>query len=362
MAIERGIFVKGLLAWYEDHKRALPWRENRTAYRVWIAEVILQQTRVVQGRPYYERFIERYPSVEALAAASEEDILLLWKGLGYYRRAMNLLRAAQQVVKERGGAFPKDYKGLLELPGVGEYTAAAIASIAYGECVALLDGNVHRVLTRVFGIEGDIAQLATRKLLKKRAHYLLPATNPGRYNEALMEFGALHCTPAKPQCATCPFKRRCIAYKEDKVGLLPVKGKRKPLRERFFHYFMFTWKGKLFWRKRDYSDIWGGLHDFYLVEKEGLVAWPALGDDLLGALHEKGSSIGRVGGEYKHVLTHQRLRVRFFKVVLTKEALALLKGKITTLQGQWHENGDKVATPILIKRFCDEHAAKLAAQ
>ena len=268
MAIERKLFVKGLLAWYEGHKRSLPWRENRTPYRVWLAEVILQQTRVAQGLPYYERFIERYPTVETLAAASEEDILLLWKGLGYYRRARNLLRTAQQVVKERGGAFPKDYKGLLKLPGVGEYTAAAVASIAYGEGVALLDGNVHRVLTRVFGIDGDIAELATRKLLKNRAYHLLPAVNPGCYNEALMEFGALHCTPAKPQCATCPFKRRCIAYKEGKVGLLPVKGKRKPLRERFFHYFIFIWKGKLFWRKRDHGDIWGGLHDFYLVEKE----------------------------------------------------------------------------------------------
>ena len=360
MAIGKKLFVKGLLAWYEGHKRSLPWRENRTAYRVWLAEVILQQTRVVQGLPYYERFIERYPSVEALAAASEEDILLLWKGLGYYRRALNLLSAAQQVVKEREGTFPQDYKALLELPGVGEYTAAAIASIAGGQSVPLLDGNVHRVLTRIFGIESDISQTSTQKLLKRKARYLLPATNPGRYNEALMEFGALHCTPKKPQCLTCPFKRRCIAYKEDKVGLLPIKRKRKPLRKRFFHYFIFTWQGKIFWRKRSHSDIWGGLYDFYLVEGKQLLGWPAVGDDLLFALRKKGALIERIGGEYKHVLTHQRLRVRFFKVMMTTKAVARLGEETTTLQGQWHESSDKVATPILIKRFCDEHADKLA--
>ncbi|UYZ61808.1 A/G-specific adenine glycosylase [Hymenobacter weizhouensis] len=311
-------FAPALLAWYPRHRRDLPWRHTRDPYAIWLSEVILQQTRVKQGLPYYLDFITTYPTVHDLAAAPQDEVLRHWQGLGYYSRARNMHHTAQQVVQEHGGQFPGSYAELLKLRGVGQYTAAAIASFAYDEQVAVLDGNVYRVLARVFGITADIAAPASRKIFQQLADTLIPAEHPAEFNQAIMEFGAIQCTPVKPDCLFCPLQSQCYAFQHGMVQELPVKSKAKAGRTRYFHYLVLRYGDTLYMRKRGPKDIWEGLYDFALLEtdapelpaQEVVAAVEALGGQVAATLAEEPVR------SLRHVLSHQKVEAKFHPVWL----------------------------------------------
>lgn len=303
----KGVFADQLLAWYQVHQRDLPWRKTNDPYRIWLSEVILQQTRVAQGLPYYQRFVDKYPTVQELAQAEEESVLRLWQGLGYYSRARNLHACARTIVNDWGGIFPTTYQTLLQLKGVGKYTAAAIASIVFKESVAVVDGNVYRVLSRVFGLEEDIASTQGVKAFAVLAQSLVPQENPDLYNQAIMEFGALHCTPVTPQCTSCIFKDCCVAFHAGKQQTLPVKNKKIKIKKRYLHYLVIQHANQLYMKRRSSSDIWAGLYDFYLVEGDQLYVLDTLEDALLDLAKQHQLSVTRKPALYKHVLTHRRL-------------------------------------------------------
>lgn len=262
-------FAPILEQWYEHHKRNLPWRHTRDPYRIWLSEIILQQTRVAQGLPYYERFVAAYPTVTDMAQAEERDLLRLWQGLGYYSRARNLHQTARLVSTELKGNFPNSYHNLLKLKGIGVYTAAAIASFAFGERVPVVDGNVYRVLARFFGIAEDITTTSAKKTFADLAFRLIQkAGDPATYNQSIMEFGAIQCTPVSPECMLCPLQQACIAYQTGRQQSLPVKAKKAAVRERFFHYFVFRHRGRIALRERTARDIWQHLYDFALLETD----------------------------------------------------------------------------------------------
>ncbi|WP_194851465.1 A/G-specific adenine glycosylase [Nonlabens antarcticus] len=262
-------FSQPLINWYDNHKRSLPWRDTSDPYRIWLSEIILQQTRVSQGLPYYNKFVETFPTVHDLAAAPQEDVLKLWQGLGYYSRARNLQKAALQIV-DNNGNFPKNFKKLLDLKGVGEYTAAAIASFAYNEVVAVVDGNVYRVLSRIYGISLPINSTEGIKEFKKLANELIDPENPAQYNQAIMEFGALQCVPKNPVCAICPFQTDCIALNQNRIAELPVKIKKTKVLSLHHHYLVtITPSGKTVLQERPQSGIWAGLYEFPFVESDG---------------------------------------------------------------------------------------------
>ncbi|MCX2741391.1 A/G-specific adenine glycosylase [Pontibacter anaerobius] len=311
-------FAQTLLGWYGRHKRSLPWRDTTNPYFIWLSEVILQQTRVAQGLPYYERFVAAYPTVQDLAAAPQDEVLRLWQGLGYYSRARNMHHTAQLVVEKYGGQFPDKYEELLKLKGVGSYTAAAIAAFAFKEQVAVLDGNVFRVLARVFGISDDIAAPSSRKIFQKLADELVPAGEPDTYNQAIMEFGAIQCTPLMPDCLFCPLQQSCFAFNHGMVQELPVKSKAKAARPRFFHYIVFELDGAFYLRKRLEGDIWQGLYDFYLYESD-IKDLPE--EQLLLELQEAGIPVQKAllqppAKDYKHILSHQKINARFYRIKL----------------------------------------------
>ena len=258
-------FAATLLQWFKNNGRSLPWRETKDAYAIWLSEVILQQTRIAQGMSYWERFMAQWPTVNDLAAATEDEVLKAWQGLGYYSRARNLHTAAQQVV-ELGG-FPQTFKELKTLKGVGDYTAAAIASIAFGEPVAVVDGNVYRVLSRYFGIDTPIDSTEGKKEFQALAQSLLPINEPADYNEAIMDFGATQCTPNSPHCSACPLCETCVAFREQRINELPVKSKKVKQRERHFTYLYIEHEGKIAIHQRGAGDIWQGLWEFPQAEQ-----------------------------------------------------------------------------------------------
>ena len=307
-------FSLKIAEWYQLHKRTLPWRETKNPYHIWLSEIILQQTRVIQGLPYYKKFIDTFPTVFDLAKAPQQKVLRLWQGLGYYTRARNLHKCAQVIVTKDYGKFPESFEELKMLPGIGDYTAAAIASIAFGKKVAVVDGNVSRVLARVYGIDVPINSPEGKKVFFELANKIIPAENPDVHNQAIMEFGALHCTPQNPNCATCIFATKCFANKNSLQKVLPVKQRISKIRKRYFYYFAIQ-KGKSFLlKKREEKDIWHGLFDFYLVEKtrptdiEKIITE----NDLLRKV--KGKKVVKVTGVYKHVLTHQVIYSRFMQI------------------------------------------------
>ena len=294
--------------WYSREKRDLPWRASLNPYAVWLSEIILQQTRVVQGIPYYEKFIKTYPTVDALAAASEQDVLKLWEGLGYYSRARNLHKAAQQVAQEYGGVFPNSYLGLLKLKGVGPYTAAAIASICFQEKVPVVDGNVFRLISRLFGIQEDIGKGSTRKIFEKTIAPIMPSSSPGDFNQAMMEFGALVCTP-RPHCPTCDLQFDCLSFKEKTQHLLPVKAKKIKIQDRTLNYWILTYQNKICLNKRIKGDIWEGLWDFYSTSMALFNAAP------LDGKHKVQASYGPMN----HKLTHQNITAWFTQIEISNE-------------------------------------------
>jgi A/G-specific adenine glycosylase len=316
--MQHDFFSPKIIAWYNQHKRDLPWRNVHNPYFIWLSEVILQQTRVVQGMPYYFKFIETFPTVQDLAAADEKEILRLWQGLGYYSRARNLHTTAKMVVENYSGNFPDNYAELLKLKGIGTYTAAAIASFAFGEKVAVLDGNVYRVLARVFGEETDIAGNDAKKIFSKLADSLLPESISDTHNQAIMEFGALQCTPVSPNCMFCTLAFECEANATGRVGVLPVKSKKVKVRERFFNYFVIEQNGKFAMRERTGKDVWAGMYDFYLkefIENVDSLEEIQAGDKFLKNILEN-SLINYKSEIYTHVLTHQKIQTRFWRVEL----------------------------------------------
>jgi len=335
--------------WYLQNKRNLPWRETREPYHIWLSEIILQQTRIEQGLPYYFEFIKAYPNVFDLANASLEEVLKLWQGLGYYSRARNLHETAKYVAFELNGVFPDSYKGLLKLKGVGDYTASAIASFCYHETVAVVDGNVYRVLSRIFEVDTPINSSSGIKEFKKLAQDLLDKKDPATYNQAIMEFGALHCKPQNPKCETCPFNDKCLALKNDKVRSLPVKLKKAKIRKRYFNYLVFNFNNeKTVLEQRSGKGIWNGLYQFPLVESDKLI-----GEEDLIALEKFKEIIPETNFELQlfnevpviHKLSHQHLYTRFW-LITTEE----IKENPINLQ-------DVITypVPVLIENFLNEY-------
>lgn len=293
--------------WYRQNKRDLPWRETRNPYFIWLSEIILQQTRVDQGMNYYLKFIEHYPTVEDLAIAEEQKVLNDWQGLGYYSRARNLHYTAKYICNELNGIFPSSFETLKKLKGVGPYTAAAIASIAYDEPVSVVDGNVYRVLSRIFNIENPIDSTEGIKTFQQLADELLPHSNAAEFNQAMMEFGALQCKPAQPDCTICPFEAKCQANNHSTISIRPVKSKKIKVRKRYFYYSIFEENEKIVVLKREQKDIWQHLYEFPLLESEH-----PLSEKELTQLHEKKDNvIEKISIEFKHILSHQHIYARF---------------------------------------------------
>lgn len=351
--LEADGFNRRLKSWYLENHRPLPWRETKDPYKIWLSEVILQQTRVAQGMPYYERFIEQYPTVFDLAAAGERDVLRLWQGLGYYSRARNMHFTARQVVSEYGGLFPKTAERLLKLKGLGQYTAAAIASFAFDEAVAAIDGNVYRVMARIFGIQSDMLSNEGKKEFAALARQLVSKEDPATYNQAMIEFGALQCVPASPNCAVCIFNDRCYAFAHQMQGQLPVKIKKLTIRHRFLNYLIIRQGDRLAMRERRGRDIWSGLYDFYLIESKVPTATP----DHLTVLDPgfqnlvKNGRLAEVPRVYSHILTHQRLQVRFWWLEIPEtERIDLPQG----LAFYNHEEVEVLPKPILLDTILRE--------
>jgi A/G-specific adenine glycosylase len=304
-------FSSKIIDWYEENKRDLPWRNTSNPYQIWLSEIILQQTRVDQGLSYFNKFIEHYPNINSLANASEQEVLKLWQGLGYYSRARNLHFTSKYISKELAGVFPTEHNDILALKGVGEYTAAAIASFAYGLSYPVIDGNVYRVLSRIFGIENPIDSSIGKKVFKKLAIELIDNKNPATYNQAIMEFGALQCTPKKPNCESCPFRLECFALKNKLIAELPKKEKKIKQRNRYFNYIVLINNDNIYLKERTAKDIWIGLYDFPLIESlEPISSFEYIKNEFISSeLMLKKKSI-----HDKHILSHQKIYATFWLV------------------------------------------------
>ncbi|GAA4100326.1 A/G-specific adenine glycosylase [Mucilaginibacter panaciglaebae] len=315
-------FSDELVNWYTQNKRDLPWRHTTDAYIIWLSEIILQQTRVEQGLPYFYRFAETYPAVTDFAAAEENEILKLWQGLGYYSRGRNMLKTARMVQDLYGGKFPTRYADLIKLKGIGEYTAAAIASFSSNEAKAVVDGNVYRVLARYLGIFEPINSTAGKKLFQLKANDFLNKKNSALHNQAVMEFGAMVCKPKNPACGICPVRLDCYAFKHNATTSLPVKLKTVKVRQRYFNYFLYTDGEHILMNKRDESDIWANMYDLPMIETDGiapvnkLITHPEAVNYFGEALE-----ISTISEVKKHILTHQQLYIRF--ITIAKQPVSL---------------------------------------
>ncbi len=352
-----GAMIDKLRSWYEQHKRDLPWRNTTDPYKIWVSEIILQQTRVDQGLNYYFRFIEKFPDVSTLARAAENDVLVLWQGLGYYSRARNMHAAARQILNEFGGKFPDNYKALLELKGIGPYTAAAIASFAFGEVKPAIDGNVNRVISRLFLVEQAVNKSPGQKTIEQISRKIIPPSDPATYNQAMMEFGALQCVPLNPDCDICPLKNECLAYKEGKVGLLPVKVKKKAPKPRYLNYLVIEDEdsGKVILTKRkNQKDIWYNLFEFPLIESdqeldaEKLVACGEI-EKWLG---KSEFSLKSEPVHKKHQLSHQTLHAYFWRI---RTKVKLLKVNSHDSVINHADSLEKYPLPRLISAFAEEN-------
>ena len=304
-----------LIQWYFKNKRELPWRETTNAYIIWLSEIILQQTRVEQGMPYFHRFLEKYPNINAFAAADEDEILNLWQGLGYYSRGRNMLKTARQIVAKFGGEFPVAYEQLIELKGIGEYTASAISSFSANQAKAVVDGNVFRVLARYFGISEPINSARGKKLFQGVANDVLNEEKPGLHNQAMMEFGALLCKPKNPDCNICPLAPGCYAYNHNAIAALPQKLKKTKIKERFFNYLVVTDGDTILMNKRDETDIWANMYDFPLIESRSrLTAQEVILLPEFKTFFGENSLIINTYPIKKHALTHQHLHAQFIHI------------------------------------------------
>ena len=318
------VFTKKLLEWnLTSNFRDMPWKGEKDPYRIWLSEIILQQTRVEQGWAYYQKFITEFPSIHDLASAPEQRVFKLWEGLGYYSRCKNLLATAKLISTELGGRFPDSYDQIHALKGIGPYTAAAIASFAFNKPYAVVDGNVIRVLARYFGISTPIGSAAAKSLYSLLAEALLDKQQPAVYNQAIMDFGAVICKPQQPLCAICVQQSQCEAYKRNWVNRLPVKGKALQKKLRWFYYFIIEYDNRIYIRKRSSKDIWQNLYEFVLQEYDGMPSQskPSFQTALETLLGEDRADIQQVSQIYKQQLTHQTITGQFITVRIYKPAL-----------------------------------------
>lgn len=344
-------FASHLIAWYKTNHRTLPWRQTGNPYHIWISEIILQQTRVAQGLPYYHKFIAQFPTIKDLAAATEQQILLVWQGLGYYSRARNMHKCATTIVSTYGGAFPTEYRELLKLPGIGPYTAAAIASLAFNRPVPVVDGNVYRVLARVFGIYLNIAEGKSFNAFFELSSELLPPQQPALYNQAVMELGALVCTPQKPDCSGCPIAGICEARATNKQAMLPIKKKVLRTRNRYFNYLVIHYNNKIGVVKRTKKDIWQGLYEFYNIETPKGTTIDELTDVFLEELLKLNPKIEHNTKLPKHKLSHQTIFAQVWHCYFNKnqqvEPLLVKYGVVLCSNTELV----KLPKPVLITNF-----------
>lgn len=312
-------FIEEVITWYRINKRDLPWRNTQDPYIIWLSEIILQQTRVEQGLPYFQRFLERYPTVADFAAANEDEILNLWQGLGYYSRGRNMHKTSKIVMEEHGGYFPNRYEDLLKLKGVGEYTAAAISSFSVGEAKAVVDGNVFRLLSRFFGLRKVINSPQGKRAFTELANDVINKHDPGTSNQAMMEFGAMVCKPRNPDCIVCPLNQQCFALRNDMIAILPVKKKAQRPRPRYFNYVVVLSGESILLSKRGAKDIWENLYEFPLFESERILDVSELLEhpDFISVFGE-GVTILSVHGPTKHQLSHQTIHAQFVVIEANK--------------------------------------------
>jgi A/G-specific adenine glycosylase len=341
-------FTEILNRWYSANKRSLPWRNTKNPYHIWLSEIIMQQTQIKQGLPYYEAFVSNYPTIFDLARADEQAVLKLWQGLGYYSRARNLHASAKYVASELNGVFPATYSDLLKLKGVGDYTASAIASICFNEATAVVDGNVYRVLSRYFGIDTPINGTKGIKEFKTLATTLVDHENPGDYNQAVMEFGATHCKPQNPYCIVCPLKDSCVALQKGIVDQLPVKLKKTKVTKKHFNFLvLISADKKTIFEQRTSKGIWQNLYQFPLIESDR-----EINSDVFKDQHQVKSYFKNINFSYSifnteaivHKLSHQHLYTKFWIIELSelpKEGIPISELK-------------SYPTPILISNFIDE--------
>jgi A/G-specific adenine glycosylase len=340
-------FARTLLHWYEENKRPLPFRQTTDPYKIWLSEIILQQTRVEQGMPYYHSFTNTYPSIVDLANAHEDAVMRLWQGLGYYSRARNLHQTAKIVAAEYGGTFPGTYAEIADLKGIGPYTAGAIASIAFGEKAAAVDGNVYRFLSRYFGIETPAPSEKARKEFTTIVLDLMGNHHPGTFNQALIEFGALQCKPQSPACLLCPFNSTCYALKNGKIAALPVKNKLAARRTRYFNYLIIKSGHQLLLQQRTAKDIWQQLYEFPLIETTEPTNWQTLSKELKAT---KNLHLQSTVGPVKHVLSHQDILATFYIIDA--------KGKLPAWQSSFAVNTadlDSYGLPRVITLFLEKN-------
>jgi A/G-specific adenine glycosylase len=347
--LQRQEFNSKLKSWYLAHHRPLLWRNTNDPYKIWLSEIILQQTRVAQGTPYYVKFLENFPTVFDLAAAEEKDVLRLWQGLGYYSRARNMHYTARLVVNEYGGRFPETALQLVRLKGLGQYTAAAIASFAFNEIVPAVDGNVFRVLSRLFGIFTDILSNEGKKEFTAIAAELISTEDPATYNQAMIEFGALQCVPVSPDCSVCPFTVMCYAFQYNLQNRLPVKMKKVASKNRYLNYVVLQKAASLAMQERKGKDIWKGLYDFYLVEtKQQNASLEELSDDVFVREWLEKGEITEVPKVYAHLLTHQKLNVKFWLVKLRGDTMVNLPDNLLFYS---REEIEELPKPILMDQL-----------
>jgi A/G-specific adenine glycosylase len=337
-------FSSKIIEWYSQHKRELPWRNTKDPYKIWLSEIILQQTQVKQGLPYYQKFIKTFPSVSELANANEEEVMKLWQGLGYYSRARNLHFAAKQI--HQAGFFPKEYKDIITLKGVGEYTAAAIASFAFKLPYAVVDGNVFRLLSRFYGIDTPIDTSKGKREFSEIAQTLLVKKEPDTHNQAIMEFGSQMCKPKQPNCNSCPLRDECIAFANNTIHLLPVKKGKVKVKTVFFEYFFFKMNGYTLVNKRANDGIWQNMYEFPLITTNDLKNTEEILNHNQFESWVKGIDfIIESISEFKHILTHRKINARFWEINCqnTLPASNFQKIKIETI--------DKLAVSRLIEKF-----------
>lgn len=314
-------FTNTLLRWNAmENIRQMPWKGERDPYKIWISEIILQQTRVNQGIDYYNRFIRHFPNIKKLALAPEKEIYKSWEGLGYYTRCKNLIETAKFIYKNLNGKFPEKYEDILSLKGIGSYTASAIASFAYNQPYAVLDGNVFRVLSRFFGKEIPINTTEGKKFYSDLSQFLLDKKKPAEYNQAIMDFGAVICKPLLPLCSQCPFKNDCVAFLDNRVSLLPVNTKVITQKERFFNYIIVEYNQKYYIRKRIEKDIWQNLYEFFLIETKSLINEKDIIKHKIFLFHftEREFEIMNISKRFSQKLTHQTIKGQFFHIKVSK--------------------------------------------
>jgi A/G-specific adenine glycosylase len=317
-----------LLHWFLLNKRDLPWRKTRNPYFIWLSEIIFQQTRISQGIDYYLRFVEKYPDIYTLASASEDEVLKLWQGLGYYSRARNMLKTARQIVKEYNGTFPSELKELLKLKGIGEYTASVILSVCFDKPFAVIDGNVNRLISRLYDIHDFIDVPAGQYKIRQKVDLLLDKKYPGDFNEAMMDFGAMLCTPQYPDCKNCPLNKYCRAFEKGTMKILPLKSPKKENRKRTFHYFFIRTERGILLKQRSQKDIWHNLFDFPMLE---LSVGKHLNNELINAYFGNVVKKFILIEEIKHKLTHQELTLNFYELSFDQIPTAFLEVSPTEL-------------------------------